>query len=759
MLAGLLLAAIPLLIHLFYRRRYQEVRWAAVQFLNAAVRRNAQRHRLQQLLLLVLRTLAIVLLVLAFARPVLRAALGPGGSVASVHHILVLDGSLSMRAHTVDGTCFSDAVAAAREIVRTASEGDSFQLVLMEGDRARPVISRPAWRSEDVLDALRSAKCSASVGVVVPTLELVERWLADNEGTARQRVSILSDFQITQWGQDHGAAVRTRMQAISRDAEIVLVRAGGLLPGNSAVTAVRTNRQFATVNTTVSLDGRVANFSPAPLVDRAVRLAVDGQIVASRNVSVAPWAVESVPFVHTFRSPGTYRISMETDSDTLPDDNRSNEVLTVQNDVPLLLVNGRPSSRRMGNATDFVRLSLSPDPDGDWSGPYDVRVVSEAELTSVKLAEFAAVFLCDIRRFTADEAARLERYVWGGGAVILCPGDNAELSNYNLRLFGQDRLMPVRLDGFVGDAERPAEAWAFDVTQLDHPVVQAYRGNPGHGLERVLTFRYIKATVDEAGASVALRLSNQDPAIVQARHGAGVVCLLAIAADDSRWSTASGTFVTLMNEITEFAVGTARQVPAAIVGRPWQRPVPGPIVESRVSAVVMDGPAADATVHMADATSGSVVLLVPEPGFVSLTVGSRQWTIPANLDPRESDLRGMAGSQLQQEVLGDARGQIAVASDFQAPGAAVTTGPQSEVSFWLLLGGFGLLLAEQLLAGRARVTEWIVFCGILVVLLSAAVVPARQAMTVAAIAALLAFLTIVRRWHGNQRNRASGASR
>ena len=62
-LGWLAAAAAPLLIHLWNRRRYREVRWAAMQYLLAAARKNARRLRIEHALLLLVRTLAIVLAV------------------------------------------------------------------------------------------------------------------------------------------------------------------------------------------------------------------------------------------------------------------------------------------------------------------------------------------------------------------------------------------------------------------------------------------------------------------------------------------------------------------------------------------------------------------------------------------------------------------------------------------------------------------------------------------------------------------------
>src|SRR5229473_4077145 len=100
-------ASIPIIIHLLNRNRYRVVSWAAMRFLLAAQRKNTRRMRLEQLILLAIRTLLVILLVLAMASVMpwaeeLWFRLFPDSAVQAatgsrrMHKILVLDGSFSM---------------------------------------------------------------------------------------------------------------------------------------------------------------------------------------------------------------------------------------------------------------------------------------------------------------------------------------------------------------------------------------------------------------------------------------------------------------------------------------------------------------------------------------------------------------------------------------------------------------------------------------------------------------------------------------
>jgi hypothetical protein len=108
-LTALPLAATPVLLHLFDRRRQVVIEWGAMHFLAEAASRRTSARKLKQWLLLLLRIMAIAALVLALARPML-----PGrwlGGSDRTETIFILDNSMSMT-RTVEGTpLFDQAVA------------------------------------------------------------------------------------------------------------------------------------------------------------------------------------------------------------------------------------------------------------------------------------------------------------------------------------------------------------------------------------------------------------------------------------------------------------------------------------------------------------------------------------------------------------------------------------------------------------------------------------------------------------------------
>jgi len=113
---GLLALSLPILVHLFNRRRPRPLAFGAIEFVLRSQQRRVRRLRLRQILLLALRCLLIAGVALALSRP----SLEPRGAQAAVARgpqatALVIDASLSMRYRRGSQTLFvrarSDALA------------------------------------------------------------------------------------------------------------------------------------------------------------------------------------------------------------------------------------------------------------------------------------------------------------------------------------------------------------------------------------------------------------------------------------------------------------------------------------------------------------------------------------------------------------------------------------------------------------------------------------------------------------------------
>jgi len=130
-LAGLVAAAVPLLLHLLARREPPTVVFPAVRYLITTTREHQRRLKLQHLLLLLLRTLLIVALVLAAAGPTLPHR-GVGSHAPSAL-VLVVDNSPSSGVVVGGASRLSQLQGAARRVLERATPDDALWLLAADG--------------------------------------------------------------------------------------------------------------------------------------------------------------------------------------------------------------------------------------------------------------------------------------------------------------------------------------------------------------------------------------------------------------------------------------------------------------------------------------------------------------------------------------------------------------------------------------------------------------------------------------------------
>jgi hypothetical protein len=577
MLGWLAAAAAPLAIHLWSRRKYRETPWAAVTFLMAAMRRSARRIQLQQWLLLAVRTLIIVLVVLAVAEPY-AGMLAVGGVGGPAHKVLVIDGSYSMANRGDEASRFARAKQLAAQLVRDSSSGDAFTVIEM-AQPARQLLGRDVVDRAAIVSQIESLVQTHAGGDLAATVTLIEEALDDvASGRAsqrakleRQEVYFLTDLQRASW-QSAGE----RLKALSQRAAVVIVDLGSQAATNLAVTRLDTADAFVVAGGEMMIEAMLHEFGDQPRTGGVVELVVDGVPVAEQTLAAVPAAGEAaVRFSHRFRSPGEHTVAVRAAGDRLEIDNTRWLVVPVRDEVRALCVAGKAGAAR------YLASALDPDPGDD--SPLVPVVVSEGDLAEIELAKFDCVFLCNVSQLTASEAERLTRYAAGGGGVVVFLGDRVRPDGYVVRgARSEERgdrisdsvdLLPARVGEVVSQPQ-----FGLDPLEYRHPIAAPFRGRERAGLLTTPVGRHFRLELpsDRAGVEVAAALAGGDPFIVTAPLGRGRVVLVAtdcsLASVDevtgepwTAWPTWP-SFLPLVREMMAYAVGGERSGRQQAVG-------------------------------------------------------------------------------------------------------------------------------------------------------------------------------------------------
>jgi hypothetical protein len=718
MLGWLAAAAAPVLIHLWSRHRHREAPWAAMQFLLAAMRKNARRMQLQQWLLLAVRTLLIVLIVVAAADPY-GERLVAGGNARPTHTVLVLDASYSM-AYGGEGTSrFGRAKQLAAALVRESRPADTFTVVLM-AEPARKILGPELIDRSSVAARIEALAPSQTKADLSATLTLTEEAVDENSkrrrSRDRQEVCFFTDLQRSTWmpggeapDEREASELHDRIARIARRASLRVVDLGEPAATNLAITRVAAAEPLATPDREIALDVTLRQFGNEPRPQCLVELLVDGATVGEQTVDVPAGGEASLRFTHRFQSAGDHSVTVRAERDRLAIDDARYLAVPVQEEIRVLCVEGREG------AAQYVAKALNPNPAG--GSPIRPTVISEGELAETAVSEFDCVYLCNVAQLAPGEAERLRRYTANGGGIVIFLGDRVVPENYNSLATSQggsganaanrargaagvEPLLPARLGEIVSN-----EQLGLDPLDYRHPIVAPFRGRERAGLLTTPVARYfrLEAPQGDGRVQVAAAMPSGDPFIVAASSGRGRTVLVATAASLSsvdasgepwtQWPTWP-SFLPIVRELLTFATGGSHSALQHEVGATLggvlptldsSRTVEMIRPDGRGDAVSMQSPDGQPEWHYSGTDVCGTYRLRGLPG-----IASSQFAV--NVDTAESDLAKADSGQLPPQFVLNELARPTEYGESEMPSSGVGWNQS------LLWAALALLCTESLLA-------------------------------------------------------------
>ena len=701
-------AAIPLVIHLLNRRKWKEVSWAAMRFLLAAIRKNRRRIRVEQWLLLAIRTLIVLLVVMAMAKPFLETF---GAVIAGrrTHRVIVLDASLSMGYKSGDLSRFDQAKALAAQLVKDSRRGDAISVVLM-GAPPRVVIGDPSPNLIEVKKEIDELAMTHGSVDLTATFEAVDRVL-DVSTIAQKEVLFLTDLQAASWRPpveqtDGLKRVLARLEARrGRSVVIDLGKPGG---ENRAVTDLKLEAPVVTVGATVLVQATLHNFGANRSDGTRARLTVDSRLGPEEPLDLNPREDAQVVFRQQFTTQGDHLLEVSIDDDPLVLDNHRWLVVPVRESLGVLLVDGSFKSEPYQAETDYLAQALSPSEESPGQPrPIKVEVVAESQLSRRDLAPYDTVVLCNVAQFTPPEVSALDDYLKQGGGVVVFLGDLVVADNYNRLLYADGKgLLPAEIGPIRGDAAKKEAGFLFNPLGFRHPIVSLYRGEESpvtSGLTQALTWQYHRLVVPKGSpAAVALAFDNGDPAIVEFARHRGKVVLIATSADTD-WTSwpIHKSYPPVMQEIVLRASAGRLSERNIKVGRPYDQSFPGTGAAAPVTVVVPGGQPVSTKLQPAGGISQLHFEQTDLSGPYQVRIGPPlplESSFAANTDPAESDLTKLDKTALAEALPGWNFLYLTNSKELTEDASGV--GRRGELHRPFLYGVLILLLLESVLAWK-----------------------------------------------------------
>lgn len=541
-LFGLAAAAIPILIHLFTRRRPRERRFSSLEFLSEVNQSEIRRLRLRQWLLLLLRTLAVACLALALARPAVRGAIGPQRTAATTVVVLA-DRSGSMGAAAAGGGTLA---GAARRVIEDllATLGPADDLLLVPYDRApQPVTPAPSADLGRLRRAAQSLEAGAEATDHARALELAARSLEATHALNRE-LFWLSDFQSAGFVEGEARVAPAAPPGPWDRARVYLVPLEPRSRGNAAITDVA----LAPAEAGAALSVTGASFG-GPAGDLAVEIR-EGDRAIGRGFLNMPERGEAATLLPIARVPelgGTASIP----EDVLPLDNvRAFAAGRAGTLRVLVREDGGPSP---------LRLALEA---GSPASGIGVEAVDPAGLAG-RLAEADVLVLNDLERLGPVELQAVLDWVRGGGSLLVALGRRADTGFWNSTVL--DALAAGAAGGL---AAAPADAaWRLVRRAAGHPVLGGFATRPGEPLSSA-RFREVREFRPGAGARVLLAFDERHPALIEA--GRSLVFTAPLDARASDFSV-SGAFLPLLHQSVK-VLGRGTAAASLVPGERYRAP-------------------------------------------------------------------------------------------------------------------------------------------------------------------------------------------
>jgi len=514
------LVALPVIIHLLNRIRYRRVRWAAIDFLLTMERRAVRRARLQQILLMALRMLLLAAALGALAQPVVRGGLAAllGGSRQVA---VALDASASMAAAGTGGSAFERG----RQLVASTLEALPRGTRAMGGTFAQAYDSpfrEPLQDRSAVAAVLKEARLTGARGDVPRALRAAAESL--ERGGGGGTIWLVTDLQASGWRADEAGEWQQVRAALERAGkpQVVITDLSPSVEANLSVVALAVAPAVLVEGDAPKLTATVAFRSNKPSGTAAtLALFLDGQRVDSRTQEFAEPGRADVVFRLPPLKGGTHWGHLELSPDAMPGDDRYYFVLHTSARIPVLVVDGAPSSVPFEGGSDFVKLAIQP-PESALAerSVFSVQTLPPQELAGTDLSHFAAVIVTDLPPLPAEALERLQTYAGGGGLVVVFPGAHTDAAAWN-----EAKFPGPRIRGLVeAEADKKLK---LGVVAPTSPIVSAL---PAEGLDRVLISKHFRLDTAGQPTEVLIHTESGEPFLVRLQAGRGKVYVFAVSA-------------------------------------------------------------------------------------------------------------------------------------------------------------------------------------------------------------------------------------
>lgn len=423
-LLALLTLAIPIIIHLFYFRRFKKVYFTNVRFLREVKEETSARSKLRNLLVLLMRVLAIAFLVFAFAQPFIPS--GSDVKQGSKDVSIFIDNSFSMGAMSQDVPLLEVAKRRARDIIEAYAPDDRFQILTsdLEGRHQRMV------GREEALAFIDEVK-------LTPTVRPLGQVLIRQE----QALDLGSnDIRIAYWISDFQKNISVWEPPRDTTLELNLVPLQAVQERNISIDSVWMESPVPMLNQPNELIVEVKNWTDEAAENVRLTLRHQGQLMPVGTLTIPPQTVVRDTVSIQLNQTGWHEAELQVTDFPIQFDDTYHIAMKVAEEIRVAIINESQENAYLTAA--FASIPY-----------FRAENLLSRNLDYSRLPGYQFIVLHELPEISSGLSFALKEYVDNGGNILLFPSPNAVLSSYNsfLAVFPANALSPYEtIERMVG---------------------------------------------------------------------------------------------------------------------------------------------------------------------------------------------------------------------------------------------------------------------------------------------------------------------
>ena len=649
-LFGLLSAAIPILLHLFNLRKLKTIEFSTLSFLKELQKTKIRRIKVRQWLLLLLRTLLILLIVIAFSRPTLKGSLpGAIAEQAKTTAVLVIDDSPSMTASDTHGELFKQAADAAISVTNLLKDGDEAVLAKLSETRISPAASLSTAQRN--FSAIRNALHGMKLSFVHRTLDDALRYSAASLASSKnfnQEVYIFSDFKT---GMAAQPSLSTPDIVFSPATQFFFLPVGERELQNISIDTIEIPNSIFEVDKSFTVNAHITNHSATAVHNHLLSIIQDGVHAAQKGFDLAAGQSTTIEFTITPKHTGFVNGIVELEDDDLEFDNRRYFTVDVPTEIRIAII---------GSATDarYIELALNTQL-ADSTASLRLNETILDRLTTTQLSNTDVIVLTNPHDLDATSIEKLKTFVANGGGILIFPGAQTTASDFNATLataFGISKMLPSQQQSQTTSTESFVE---FSKTDLRHPIFQGMFEEYDAAVRKQSTTKQPLLESPRITQSVNLQptpkshavvtLSNSFPFLTDEQVGAGHILIYSVAAVP-QWSDFpfKGLFVPLLHRSVAYLASPQTSSRSILTGDEYTAQS-GKVFSERITIVKPNNEAV-----LLNASENRRIIRFAQtdlPGNYIIKSGantSEMFTV--NIDPAESNATRATELQLEKAL-------------------------------------------------------------------------------------------------------------